>query len=63
MLDKERNIFDQCLRYKTIKWKNQGSFDVLNDISDHVKISQLMYLIENANNTISIVVKWIFNSK
>ena len=62
MLDKERNIFDQCLRYKTIKWKNQGSFDVLNDISDHMKFSQLMDLIGNANHTMSIVVKWIFYS-
>ena len=62
ILYKESDIVGQRLRYKTIKWKNQGSFDALNDISDHVTLSKLMYLIENANNTMSIVVKWIFYS-
>ena len=60
ILYKESDIVGQRLRYKTIKWKNQGSFDALHDISDHMKFSQLMDLIGNANHTMSIVVKWIF---
>ena len=38
MLDKESNIVKQLLRYNIIQWKNQGSFDSLNDITNHVTL-------------------------
>ena len=62
MLDKERNIRDQSLRYNIIKWKNQGSFDSLKDISYYIKLLQLMHLIGNVNHAVSIVGKCIFDS-
>ena len=42
MADKARNKGQQCLRYKMEKSKRVGTFDILNNISKHVTLVQLM---------------------
>ena len=39
-----------------------GSFDILTDLSEHVTLVQLMDSLGNANNSISVVGYWIFDS-
>ena len=63
MLDKESNKRKYNLKYKIIQWETKVSFDALNDISNHVKLMQLMESIGNENQAVSIVVKWIFDSE
>ena len=43
LTDGVRNKGEQRFRYKAVQWKNKGSFDITNDISDHVKLVQLEY--------------------
>ena len=47
---------------KTI-WKNDDAFDILNHISEDLTLVQLMDSLGNANDYISIVGHWIFDSK
>ena len=39
-----------------------GSYSILNDISEHVNLVQLMYYLGNINHSISIVGYWIVDS-
>ena len=43
-------------------WRENDAFDILNDISENVTLVQLMDSLGNANNAISIVGHWIFDS-
>ena len=61
MLDKARNFGEKDLRYKLEKWKKAGTFGILNHISEHVTIVQLMESLGNVNHSVSMVGKWIFN--
>ena len=61
MVDKERNTCNQSLCYILEQWEKMGSFDIMNNISGHVKLVLLMYSLGNANNSASVVGKWIFN--
>ena len=45
-----------------IKCKNKGSFNILNNISEHVSLVQLMDSIGNVNHAINVVGYWIFKS-
>ena len=40
-----------------------GSFKILTDIREHVTLVQLIDSLCNVNNDISVVGKWIFESK
>ena len=40
----------------------KGSLDAISDIIDHLALWQSIYSIENVNNYVSIVLKWIFDS-
>ena len=60
--DKKRITGDQNLRYKLEQWKKIDTFDILNNISNYVTLVQLMYSVGNFNHTVSVVVKWIFDS-
>ena len=62
MFDKVRNKGEQCLRCKPEEWNKEGTFYVVNNISEHVTLVQLMYSLGNVNHTVSLVGKWIFNS-
>ena len=42
--------------------KNNCAFDILNNISEHFTLVQLMDTLGNVNNDISIVGHWIFDS-
>ena len=39
-----------------------GSFNILNDISEHVTLIHLMNSIDNVNRAISVVGYWVFDS-
>ena len=62
MIDQERKIGEQHLRYRIMKGKNQDSFYAFNDISDDVTLLYLMDLVGNVNQAVSIVGKWISDS-
>ena len=44
-------------------WRKHDAFNILKNISESVTLVQLMDSIENINHPISIVGKWIFDSK
>ena len=48
--------------YSPRKYKNMCSYDILRDISEHVTLVKLMDSLGNANNDISVVGYWIFDS-
>ena len=50
------------LYYKLNIFKQKGSVNILNDISEHVALVQLMYSLGNLNHAISVVGYWIFDS-
>ena len=43
-------------------FRQKGSFNILNDISEYVTLEQLMDYLGNLNNDISVVGYWIFGS-
>ena len=46
-------------RCTIVQWKNKGSFDIFNDISDHVTLVQQRDTAGNANHTVSTTVYFI----
>ena len=44
-------------------YKQKSTFDILNDISEHVNLVQLIDSLGNLNNDISVVGYWIFYLK
>ena len=62
MKEKLRQMCEQHLRYNLNKWKNKGTFDILNDIIENVTLVQLIKTLGNGNHVISIVCYWIFDS-
>ena len=48
--------------YSLRKYKRKGYYDILEDISEHVTLVQLMYYLGNVNHSISVVGYWIFYS-
>ena len=51
----------QC-RYKVVQWNNRGTFDILNDISDHMTLVKLIDTAINVNHAVSIIGCWIYDS-
>ena len=54
MIDQARKFGEQHLRYKLEQWKKTGTFYILNNISEYVKLVQLMYSLVNLNNSVSV---------
>ena len=48
-------------RCTIVQWKNKGSFDIFNDISDHVTLVQLIDTAGNDNRAVSITGYWIYD--
>ena len=48
--------------YSLRRHKNNGSYDIMTDISEHVTFFQLMNVLGNVNHAISVVGYWIFDS-
>ena len=46
---------EQRLRYNMRIWNKNGAFDILNRLSEHVMLVQLMDILGNVNHAISIV--------
>ena len=63
MKNRRRIKGEQNLQYNMTIWKKNDVFDIKSDISEDVTLVQLMDSIGNANNNISIVGHWIFDSK
>ena len=61
MLEKVRKFGEQHIRYKLDQWKQTGMFDILNNISGHVILVQLIYSLGNFNHVFSVIVAWLFN--
>ena len=61
MIEKERNKGEQCLKYNITERRNKGIFDAPNDISDNMKLLQLMNEIGNFNHTVSTIIKMFLN--
>ena len=62
MRDKLHHKGEHHLRYNLKKWKKEGVFDILNNISENITLLQLMDTLGNVNHDISIVGYWIFDS-
>ena len=56
------NKGEKSLHYKLEKWNKSGTFDIMNNISKHITLVQLMHSLGNMNHTVSVVWKWIFDS-
>ena len=54
---------EQKLYYKWMMSKHKGYFDILNDISKHFSLVQLMDSLGNVNPDISVVEYWISVSR
>ena len=46
--------------YNVVRREKRGEFDILNDISDHMTLVQLIDTAGNINHVTSITVYWIF---
>ena len=55
MVDKERNKGEHRLRYKSELWNKIGSFDIMNDISEHVTLVKLMNSLGNLDHAVNLV--------
>ena len=45
---------EQWCHYNLVQWNNKGSFDILNNVGDHVTLFQLEYSAGNVNHAFSI---------
>ena len=45
------------------KYKQKGYFDILNNISEHINLAQLMDSLGKLNHDISVFGYWIFDSE
>ena len=59
---KKRNKGKTKMHYNLIKYKKKGIYKILEDISEHVTLVQLMYSLGNMNHAINFVGYWIFDS-
>ena len=57
-----RNKGENKVHYNLIKYKKNGLYKILEDISEHVTLIQLMNSLGNVNHAISVVGYWIFYS-
>ena len=60
--NKKRNEGETKVHYILIKYKKKSLYKILEDISKHVTMIQLMYSLGNMNHAISVVGYWIFES-
>ena len=54
---------EQPLHYNIKRWKKQGIFDIIHDISEIFTLVHLIDSVRNVNSALSIVGYWIFDSK
>ena len=62
IVDKSINKGDHSLCNKLKKSRKLVTFDILNNISDHVTLVKLMDSLGNINHAVSVVGKFIFDS-
>ena len=62
MLNRRKIKGEQNLRYNLTIWRENDTFDILNDISEFFTLVQLMDSLGNMNHAISILGHWIFDS-
>ena len=58
----KRNRDEAKVHYNLIKYKKKGLYKILEDISEHFTLVQLMDSLGNVNNDISVVGYWILDS-
>ena len=59
---RKKNRGEAKVHYNLIKYKKKGLYKILEDISEHFTLVQLMDSLGNVNNDISVVGYWIFDS-
>ena len=59
MSNKRGKKGEQNLRYNLTIWRENDTFDILNDISENVTLVQLMVSQWNLNHAISILWHWV----
>ena len=62
MLDQARNKGDHHLHWNINKCKIKCTFDIINNISEHITLVQLMHTVGNLNYAVGIGVNCIFDS-
>ena len=62
MLNRAQNKVDQRLSYNIKQNNIKGNFDMINYISEHVTLLQLMGKTGNMNHAVIINGNWIFDS-
>ena len=50
------------MKLQVFQWKNNGSFDIFNDISDRATLVQLEDSTGDINHAVSITGYWIYDS-
>ena len=60
--NKKINRDETKVHYNLIKYKKKELYKILEDISKHVTLVQLINSLENVNHDISVVGNWIFES-
>ena len=60
---KKINVGETRVHCSLIKYKQKGTYKILEDIIENVTLLQLMDLLGNVNRDISVVGNWIFESK
>ena len=61
ILYQARKKFEHNIHYNTNQWKIKESFEIINNISVHVTLVQLMKTVGNVNHIASIERNWIFD--
>ena len=63
ILKNEKRIHNEPrVYYSLVKFKKEGSYDILKDINEHVTLVQLMVSLGDVNHAIGVVGYWIFDS-
>ena len=60
--NKRRNVGEVRVHYKLIKYKKNGEYKILEDISANITLFRLRDSLGNGNHAISVVGHWIFDS-
>ena len=62
MMDQAKNKGGKYICYSIKQCNIKGHFEILNDISEHIKLFQLMDMVVNVKHAVSIAINWILDS-
>ena len=62
MSDELGNFRGKHINYNKGQWNKTGTFNILNNISEHVTLVQFMGSVCNVNHAVGVLLKWIIDS-